>query len=149
MIQAQTFTFKYNMREDRIIMTLNYASAAARLDLMLTRAMILKLIPVIEQIYLSAPVNTSKEKTAVLTQKNEKKTDSDLLELIPHQYLLLEKIDFKSFENKAHIALLFYVNNKVVAQALLNPENFKQVMDVLIQSIPHHAWGIAANILEL
>jgi len=150
MINAQTFTFKYDMREDRMIMTLNYASNTSRIDLMITRAMILKLIPVIEQIYLTeAPKIKIPQKQKVQASGKEDLTDNDILEVMEKKRYLLEKIDFRSLKNSSNIALIFYAKNNVVAQAVLNPVGFKQIMDIMIGSIPHHSWGIAANILHI
>ena len=150
MIQAQTFTFKYNVREDRIIMSINYTSNTSRLDLMITRAMVLKLIPVIEQIYLTeASPEQAPQKLKREVRGKENITDNDILEVMERKRHLLEKIDFKSFQNSSNIALIFYVDENAIAQAVLNRVGFKQIMDVMIQSIPHHSWGIAANILHI
>ncbi|MEA1919843.1 MAG: hypothetical protein U9N52_08395, partial [Campylobacterota bacterium] len=91
---------------------------------MITRAMVLKLVPVIEQIYIDNALQTSPTvfKQAKTARGEENQTDNDLLELMTHERVLLEKIDFKSLLDKNTLALLFYVNNIVVAQAVLNKE---------------------------
>ncbi len=150
LLLAQTFTFRYDGREDRMMMTLNYASHTGRLDLMLTRAMILKLIPVVERLMLDHGVSHSLQPSAVKTNtKNVSATDTDLLDVMAQEALLLEKIDFKMRKNKERIALIFYTAAQPVAHAVMTPEHFAQIMQLLIQSIPHHSWGISANILML
>ncbi len=149
MIQAQTFTFKYDPREDRMILTLNYASNTSRIDFMITRAMILKLIPVIEQILIakSTPQPQPVTKKQMPTRGKEEVTDRDMLELMGKNRHLLEKIDFKTFKENSNIAMLFFAENTLQAQAVLTPENFSQIMNIMVGSLPHHSWGIAPNIL--
>ncbi len=147
---AQSFTFRYNAREDRLVMALNYTSNTARLDLMITRAMVLKLIPVIEKIAIEHHLSISPQR--IEPQKNVtstiSKTDTDMLEVMGKTPQLLEKIDFQTLKD-GRIVLLFFANGAPVAQAVLTPENFAQIMQVMLQSIPHHSWGIAANILQM
>ncbi len=149
MVQAQTFTFKYDPREDRMILTLNYASNTARVDFMITRAMVLKLLPVIEQILMmkSAPQPQAAAKKERSTRGKEEATDRDMLELMGKNRYLLEKIDFKTFKENSNIAMLFFAENTLQAQAVLTHENFSQIMNIMVQSLPHHGWGIAPNIL--
>jgi hypothetical protein len=60
-IKAQTFTPMYSQSEDRIRLVINYADYSNRIDLWLTRAFLLKLIPTIEDCldqYDIAPLNS-------------------------------------------------------------------------------------------
>jgi hypothetical protein len=51
-VLAKTFTFQYDGREDRIKMTINYASPEHRMDFFITRSFLLRLFPVIEEIFI-------------------------------------------------------------------------------------------------
>lgn len=152
LLAAQTFTFRYDAREDRMMLILNYASQTARLDLMITRAMVLKLIPVIEQVMINHNITHNEPASSPQPQQgqaNVSATDKDMLEVMSQTPLLLEKIDFKTLSDQGRLLLIFYASGVPLAQAVMTPEHFAQVMNVMVQSLPHHSWGIAPTILMM
>ncbi len=161
MIQAKKFTFQYDRVEDRLKMLVNYDSADSRIDFFITRAMLFRLIPVIEQILIKAETNALKEAPKV-HRKNihvnskgirlapEQKTDTSTMKLLDQKHIfLLSKVDFQFNSKNNSITMILSAQNEPKCSAKLTSENFSQVMNAMIGAVPHTSWGMASNILEI
>ncbi len=157
MVLAQKFTFEYSHVEDRLKMLINYDSATERIDFFITRAMLCKLIPVIEKLlikFAELPVSTQQERkhlhvNSQLPPAVAHQTDRETLELLQQQIFLLEKVDFTWHAKNRSVTLLFYANGVRQCKAHLNSEHFSLVMQGMMLAVPHTSWGIAPNILEI
>jgi len=157
MVLAQKFTFEYSRVEDRLKMLINYDSATERIDFFITRAMLFKLIPVIEKLlikFAEAPVQRDYERKNLHVNSQSSsavahQTDRATLELLQQQLFLLEKVDFTWHAKNRSVTLLFYAKGALQCKARLNGEHFSMVMQGMMQAVPHTSWGIAPNILEI
>ena len=152
MVTAKTFTAQYDGREDRIILIVNYADAAERVDFMITRAMFLKLVPALEQILPEGAKAIYPQKREDQPQKQGlNKTDPSTMKLTrTAPPILLEKVDFKLQKKAETVMLLFYGELAEIpeAEATLSLKDLEQVIGVILGAIPFVEWGIASNILE-
>lgn len=154
MIQAQKFTFQYDRAEDRLKMLINYDSVEARVDFFVTRAMLFKLIPAIEQLLIKAQTQTPEANLHVNTKATrlatKQKTDTSTMQLLENQRIfLLEKVDFQYNTKNSSIAMMLYAKSEQQCVAQFTSENFSQVMNAMIGAVPHTSWGMASNILEI
>ncbi len=157
MVLAQKFTFEYSSVEDRLKMLINYDSATERIDFFITRAMLFKLIPVIEKLLItfletSSPTAQERDNLHVNLQPPTAphQTDRATLELLQRQTVyLLEKVDFTWHAKKKRVTLLFYAQGVPQCQAVLNGKHFSALMQGMMRAVPHTSWGIAPNILEI
>jgi len=138
-IQANTFTPLYDEIEDRIRLIINYKDLNNRVDLMLTRAFIVRLIPHLEDYLVQnfdLYIDHQEEiETNYITQTEQIHVDSVVREE------LLKQVDLTLIKNTNNILIIFYTNN-VEVKALLNKEMLKAFLDNLKKSIPKYNWGI-------
>ena len=149
-IPAQTFTAQYDPLEDRIRLVLNYADPSRRIDFMITRAMLLKLFPVLEQILPEGVEPLRPERETEPPSGGVTRTDGPTLELTRSSSLLLSKLDFKVIGGGNRIVLRFYGNSAEApaAEANLNREGLATTTALLLGTVPFMEWGIAPNILS-
>ncbi len=161
MIQAQKFTFQYDRIEDRLKLLVNYDSIDSRIDFFITRAMLFRLIPAIEQILIKGEestlqnsVNTNEKNISLKTKENrlgtKQKTDHSTMQLLDQERVfLLEKVDFQFAPKNSVVTMIFSAKNEPQCVAKLTSENFSQVMNAMIEAVPHTSWGMASNILAI
>jgi len=156
MIEAKTFTFQYDGREDRLKMLINYASPTDRLELFITRAFLLRLIPVIEELFIKKrvehkqPAAPNPGASSKPLSKNETATDRATLKLLETpSALLLDKLDFNLHENPSVISLTFYSNGESVARSQMPMKAFSQIVKVMMSAVPHIQWGVSPQILDV
>jgi hypothetical protein len=154
MIQAQKFTFQYDAIEDRLKLLVNYDSVENRIDLFITRAMLFRLIPVIEKILITTqtPIQEDRDHLHVNPKRlgQKQKTDTSTLQLLQENHInLLEKVDFKFNQKAKMITMIFWAKGEAQCSAQLTAENFSQIMNAMIAAVPHTSWGMAPNILEI
>ncbi len=159
MVIAEKFTFEYSRVEDRLKMLINYDSATMRRDFFITRAMLFRLIPVIEQIQIkfsAAVAESASSKQHLHVNQHaapteiQRQTDRSTLALLKcSETLLLEKVDFTWHHHSKNVTLCFYANGALECKTLLGGERFTAVMQGMIRAVPHTSWGIAPNILEI
>ncbi len=160
MVEARKFTFQYSRLEDRLKMLINYDSVSSRVDFFITRAMLFRLIPIIEQILIKLST-ARQERSAPVADRHlhvnaqehcqqETKTDKTALTLLEqHETLLLEKVDFTWHKQTKRVEVSFYAQGKLQCHALLDGEHFAAVMHGMIRAVPHTSWGMAPNILQI
>lgn len=150
MITGKTFTAQYDGLEDRIRLILNYADPARRIDLMITRAMFLRLTPVFEQLLPHGATAIRPLRGDTPSEAGFEPTDHATLELTQQRQLLLQKVDFNMHKEGERVTLLFYgaSQDKPVAQTTLTIDGLEQVTGIILGAIPFISWAIAPNILE-
>ncbi len=161
MIQAKKLTFQYDRVEDRLKLLVNYDSIDARIDFFITRAMLFRLIPAIEQMLIKGEEsvlknNSQKDLKNSPQQAKEnrlgrkQKTDHSTMQLLDQERVfLLEKVDFQFAPKNSIVTMIFSAKNEPQCIAKLTSENFSQVMNAMIASVPHTSWGMAPNILAI
>jgi len=153
-IIANTFTPIYDEIEDRIRLVINYQDLNNRVDLMITRAFILNLIPATDEfimthfpedgLYEETPsINTIKP-TNFDSEKNLSKTDGINLELYKTDEELLREVNF-SHNIKNKITTIKFSTNKTITIANLDYNMLKQITKTIKSSLPYFKWGISSN----
>lgn len=142
-IQALTFTPMYSQREDRIRLVINYADYTNRIDLWLTRAFLLKLIPLIEDCldqFDTAPANAEvQQKTE---QKAQSQTDAPTLSMTEKEGFLVHTVDITYHKEAQQFSLVFKTANHQVVSTLTAPL-LRTILKSIFASIPKIDWGIS------
>jgi hypothetical protein len=155
-VVALTFTPKYDIVEDRIRLSINYNDIKNRVDFMITRAFILKLLPYLDEYMfkfynteLTASTNIPELKDVdekkIPVSTSTSKTDNTNLELYKQDDELLITVNF-SYIKKTKISILKFQSENSQAVAQLNGESIKQVFMIIKSTIPFFSWGISHNI---
>jgi hypothetical protein len=139
-IEAKTFTPIYDSVEDRIRLIINYEDMQNRVDMMITRAFIIKLIYLIED-YLANNFISDDTKLQEQTEQNyTTKTKDEYIDLTIQEELLLE-VNLTLLEDKKNV--LFTLNSKnITTKSILNKDILKLFVENLKKSIPKYDWGI-------
>lgn len=147
-ITANTFTPLYDATEDRIRLVINYQDIQNRVDLMITRAFMINLIPSAEeyiaQYYAKEPL-AQERATSHATQESANplsQTDNTNLELLRMQEELLSQVKF-TFQPKTKQTVVTFQSKNIVAVAKLNASLLTQVFEILKSTIPFYQWGIS------
>jgi len=139
-IQINTFTPIYDELEDRIRLIINYKQLDNRVDLMITRAFIVRLISFIEEFLL----NNFSQEVAQNDSKDDDNcktpTESSHIDLIVKEELLQEvKLSFIK-ENQT-ISIVFAGKN-IDAIAVVDKKILNLFLESLKKSIPKYSWGL-------
>jgi hypothetical protein len=142
-IQARTFTPIYSQSEDRIRLIANYADYSQRVDLWLTRAFLLKLIPTIED-YLdqydageqNAPEQQQSERAA------QSKTDMPTLSMTEKAGYLVQSVDVTYDKRKRYFKLVFKTE-AVQVETVLKAPMLRALLKSVFAAIPKIDWGIS------
>ena len=165
MIVAKTITFKYNPLEDRIEVILNYNNFESRLDLMMSRKLLLRFLALSENIFIkhgyqtnSVNINSTNEaknvkkldvKPTKNLRKHETKVDVASMALAKKQSLLLNKVEFMYIAKNKLLIINFFVGNELIGKTTLSISQFEQIIGALMRVIPFVDWGISPNILDI
>lgn len=146
MIEIQTFTCRYDDVEDRIKLIINYEEYEKRVDFMITRSFIIKLLPSIEEFhykhYNEHIPQLSKPQEKKTTNQIHTKTDNSTLELMKKEPVLLTKIDISYIQEHKSTLLVLTSNSGDAARAVLNKELLDGFLKTLNNAIPKSSWGI-------
>lgn len=147
MIKAQTFTPLYSQLEDRIRFVINYADYTQRVDLWLTRAFLLKLIPTIED-YLDQYDSTSNVEIQQLTDTAaQSQTDTPTLIMTEKEGYLVHSVDMTYHQESQQFTLLFKTNGVEVMSTLTGPV-LRTLLKSIFSSIPKIDWGISPQWIQ-
>jgi hypothetical protein len=143
MIKAQTFTPVYSQSEDRIRLIINYADYNQRVDLWLTRAFLLKLIPTIEDCI-------DQYDDALLTQEIQKQTDqkaniqtdTPTLAMTEKEGGLVHSVDLTYHKTSRNFHIVFKTETLQVSAVLTVPL-LRTVLRSIFAAIPKINWGIS------
>lgn len=142
-IKALTFTPMYSQSEDRIRLVINYADYSNRIDLWLTRAFLLKLIPTIEDCldqFDTAPVNSEiQQKTE---QKAQSQTDAPTLSMTEKEGFLVHTVDITYHKEAQQFSLVFKTSQHQVISNL-NAPLLRTILKSIFAAIPKIDWGIS------
>jgi len=139
-IQVLTFTPIYDEVEDRIRLIVNYKDLNRRIDFMLTRAFIIKLIPMLEEYLQKNFSNHQKELYEQVQDSYQTKTETSHIDSVVKEELLFQ-VDLTMLEDKQNI--LFVLSSKyTVAKAILNKDLLSSLIYSLKKIIPKYNWGV-------
>ena len=134
---AKTFTCRYDAKEDRLLLTLNYLFVEDRIDFWITRSFLLKLLPIFFDF---SPTNDAPKSTQALADTKES-TDASTYSLTYKEPLLLESVDFKRME-QGTMLVFKNLEKSIFCEALLNEVDMKSFMSLLLGSVPKYEWGM-------
>ena len=140
---AKTFTCKYDPKEDRLLLTLNYQSPEERIDFWVTRSFLLKLLPIFFDISTLSPATSQQDrlpKTSLMSTL-ESPTDTSTYLLTYKKPLLLESVDF-SRENTNTKILFKNLEQGIHYEALLDSSSLDSVVKLVLNNVPKYEWGI-------
>jgi hypothetical protein len=143
MIKAQTFTPIYSQSEDRIRLIINYADYNQRVDLWLTRAFLLKLIPTMEDCidqYDDTPLTQEAQKQT--DQKAQSKTDTSTLSMTEKEGYLVHSVDLTYHKASRDFHVVFKTETLQV-RAVLTVTLLRTVLRSIFAAIPKINWGIS------
>ena len=140
---AKTFTCRYDPKEDRLVLTLNYQSLEERIDFWITRSFLLKLLPIFFDISTHSPVVSSQDilSQASLASTSETPTDTSTYLLTYKKPLLLESVDF-SKENSNTKIIFKNLEQSIYYEALLDSSSLDSVVKLVLNNVPKYEWGI-------
>ncbi len=139
---AKTFTCRYDPKEDRLVLTLNYQSLEERIDFWITRSFLLKLLPIFFDISTHAPIFSNQD---ILPQasspSSESATDTATYLLTHKNPLLLESVDFTRENNNTKITFK-NLEKAIYYEALLDNTSLDSVVKLILNNVPKYEWGI-------
>ena len=170
LITINNITPIYDIAEDRIRVSINYQDANNRIDRMLTRSFLLKLLPTIEefiykhypdepiedevQVELNytnepdeadespSPSTNSPAKPSTSAPSNRTQTNYEDLELYRNQEDLLVTINLSYSQDSKLTTLNLISKDKYQAGIRCNVDILKTIIDSIKQSVPKLQWGI-------
>lgn len=159
MILIKSLTAQYDSMEDRIRVYLNYQDIEQRLDLMITRSMVVKFLFHMDEFvqnYLSVPEVTQKNSSTQTTSKrssnkakdipvstkNMSKTKKEDIELYRGKEDLLVNIQAKYDKQRALSTLLFSTKESMQAKLVADDTQLRQVLWSIKRAVPTYEWGV-------
>jgi hypothetical protein len=143
MINAQTFTPMYSQSEDRIRLVINYADYSNRIDLWLTRAFLLKLIPTIEDCIDQYDINPlNSEVQQKMAQNAQSKTDAPMLAMTEKEGCLVQSVDITYYPENQQFSLIFKTD-KIHVISYLTAPLLRTLLKSIFKAIPKIDWGIS------
>lgn len=139
---AKTFTCRYDPKEDRLVLTLNYQSLEERIDFWITRSFLLKLLPIFFDFSTYTPMVPSQDTLPpVQIPASEAPTDTSTYLLTYKNPLLLESVDFTRENTNTKITLK-NLEKAIYYEALLDSANLESVVKLILNNVPKYEWGI-------
>jgi len=133
----------YSQTEDRIRLIINYADYNQRIDLWLTRAFLLKLIPTIEDCldqYDTTPPNSEVQQQT--EQNAQSKTDGSTLTMTEKEGFLVHTVDITYHKENQQFSLVFKTAQHQVISTIKGPL-LRTILKSIFASIPKIDWGIS------
>lgn len=158
-IRINTISPTYDMNEDRIRLSLNYKDLHNRVDMMLTRSFLLKVLPSLEEFtykyYPEEPIedtvtlqqNLKPTQSTKVAKQNKSSsispTNVDDLELYKGLEDLLWTLNL-SFDTSTKLTtLILESKNKHQATLKCDIHVLKNIIKSIKQAVPMHTWSIA------
>ena len=140
-IEAKTFTPIYDEVEDRIRLIINLDNVG-RIDLMITRALIIKLIPMLEEFYEKHYSDIEADEVTINSDSSKEESKSSTVAKIDGELLMTINLSYNR-DNQLTSIELISSKNRVVAN--FNQELFNSFIKLLKNSIPKFSWGLGFN----
>jgi len=140
-IEAKTFTPVYDEVEDRIRLIINLDDID-RADLMITRALIIKLLPLLEEFYEKHYSEFRVDSVSIDSKNDSEESNSSVIVKIEDELLMSVNLSFNK-DNRQTILELISKSKKVVG--VFNEELFNSFIKLLKESTPKFSWGLGFN----
>jgi hypothetical protein len=143
-IKIETINPMYDAIEDRIRLSFNHKHESNHVDFMLTRKLLLQLLPSYEEYMFKVYSNEPLEQTV---PKNKYARLSSHKQLKAHQLhpTLLSSIQF-SYIEKTQQTLLSFQSSQINAYVTLNHKAFVEIINIIKSTIPYFDWGISPDL---
>jgi len=141
LVEVKTLTPLYDEVEDRIRLMINYKSFSDRVDYMITRNMMLKLVPHVQDyldIHFSLDTNAKDQALLNDYAKNPQHSET----IAKKSGVLLVKVDIKLTNHHKNIAILFYGDDGTTATAIMDLKCLQNFVKSLHNALPRLQWGI-------
>ena len=154
-IMIQTITPIYDEVEDRIRLTINYQETQNRIDLMITRSFILKLLPTIEEYTYNHYPSTIEEDLSIQVENNAtsndkiennnnlEKTNMEDLALFQSTEDLLLTIHLRYDQNTTNTTLEFVSKKNHKASIMCDVKTLQNINNSIKNVLPKMSWGIS------
>lgn len=165
-LTAKTFTPVYDELEDRIRLTINYQDFDQRVDFVITRALIINLIPAVngyiskyykdhlfdnEPLTDSIPnIKTQNKKSAKKDNKNSKQlniTDSTDIDLLRTEDIVLYKVDLTYNQNSKNTTMVLS-SKEIITKSIMDYSSLNHIINTLKNSIPGLRWGLSKSFIH-
>jgi len=141
-IKVKTFTPIYDEIEDRIRLIINI-DQLNRVDLMITRAFIIKIIPLLEEFYEKHYKKFAEDKVKI--ENSSKKNDNTSnMTIVKIETELLMSINL-TFNKKSKFTQIELIGQKRKVTAILNEDLMYSFIKLLKGAIPKFSWGLGFN----
>jgi hypothetical protein len=143
-IEAKTFTPLYDEIEDRIRLVINYKDLYNRVDLLITRAFIIKFMPAYEE-YLEKHfpngevITSTTQSQPTKSSQYQTQTESDYIDLVQKEELL-RQVDFKITKDRKFLLIFTTENFKI--KAILSDNLAHALFNSIKESIPNFTWSL-------
>ena len=153
-LNIQTITPRYDEIEDRLRISINHKEKDNRIDLLITRNFILKLLPIYEEYVIKAYYSdislTNKMPndpfyTILKPNTNTRITSHSQLKTYQQDAALLLEVHF-SFIKKDKLTLFKCQTKETQASVKLTLETLKTIFSLIKSTIPYYDWGISPDI---
>jgi len=145
LVEVKTLTPLYDEFEDRIRLMINYKSFSDRIDFMITRNMMLKLLPQMQDyldIHFNLDANAKDQALLDDYAKNSQHSET----IAKKSGVLLAKVDIRLTNNHKNIAIIFYGDDGTTATAIMDSICLQNFVKSLHNALPRLQWGIDALI---
>ena len=133
----QTFTCRYDAKEDRLVLTLNYEDIQSRVDFWITRSFLLKLLP----FFFDYTMTTSPKVEDKILADVPQITDTPLYALTYKSPILLESIDFQKIEQ--NLKLVFKnIEKSIYYESVMDALMMEKFVKLVLSSVPKYDWGV-------
>jgi hypothetical protein len=139
-ITAKSFTVNYDRQEDRIRLVLNYSDPLERLDLLLTRAMFLKLIPVLEQLLPDGARSIQNPLADPEPKAGYEATDAATMQLTDTpESLLVLKTEFQPVNDRSRVRVRFFARSQKTpdAESTMTIDALEQITGLILGAKAH------------
>ena len=137
-IEAKTFTPIYDEVEDRIRLIINLDDIN-RADLMITRSLIIKIIPMLEEFYEKHYSGIEADEVMINSDSSKAESESSTVVKIDGELLLTINLSYNRDNQLTYIELK---SSKSSVVATFNQELFNSFIKLLKNSIPKFSWGL-------
>ena len=143
-IEGKSFTALYDELEDRIRLIVNYKNLNERVDLLITRRFVLKMIPSLEEF-----LKNFKEESVTVNRGGAKVNSVDYSDILLYKNekdLLLTGLNLTMLKNRTHAQMsLKTKDEKTEIKAVVNKKELEYFIDQIKKAIPNIQWSISAN----
>jgi hypothetical protein len=151
-IEIKTLTPSYDKIEDRIRLSINYQDIVNRIDLMITRAFMIELMPILEEYFFKHYPHLGMQDDDIhinLNEQTQKTSDvsaTNIEDIYLYQSIqdLLITINLRYDNDTKHTSMEFITKDGYKAFMMCEAEVLNNIIKLLKSSIPNFSWSISS-----